>query len=442
MEKIVQIIKSQKVDKSSLLILLIFSTLGYTLVYIGYIYSYLKILIGITGVLLLYMIFRKPVVGVYLILFFLFNGIQRAATLAKFHPTIFLGFFTFSGFLILILYSKIKIHIGEAEIFISLFGLSAAISLIFARNFQLALRSFIEFLLAVAFYFLIKHFVTSRNELVNSIKIISFSIFVGAFVNIIYLYTSGNLFTVFRLGGIYGRMESFGYDPNYWAILLNLGIVLTYYLYRNANRVGFKLLYIIFIATFISSLLLTYSRAGLLTFFVIFSIIVFKRAKWSGILILVVSLAITIFMIIYLPFLGRFKTILLAATTGVSDTSLRDRANLLTLAFKLLSRNPIFGIGLDNFKEFSTIVSNIGKRVHNTYLEILIDTGILGFIFYIMIFIKVLTRKVTMYVEEASFLKLGLIVFLIENLALSIPFFAPMWAILGLLECKALMKIS
>lgn len=442
MEKIVQILKSQKVDKSSLLLLLIFSTLGYTLVYVGYIYSYLKILAGITGVLLLYMIIKKPVVGVYLILFFLFNGIQRAQVLAKFHPTILLGFFTFSGFLILILSGKIKIHIGETEIFILLFGLSAAVSLIFARNFQLAQRSFIEFLLAVAFYFLIKHFVISRKELVNSIRIISFSVFIGAFVNIVYLYTSGNLFTVFRLGGIYGRMESFGYDPNYWAILLNLGIVLTYYLYRNANRVGFKFLYIIFIATFILSLLLTYSRAGLLTFFVIFSIIVFKRARWLGIVILISALVIAILMIIYLPFLGRFKTMLLAATTGVSDTSLRDRVNLLTLAFKLLSRNPIFGIGLDNFMEFSTIVSNIGKRVHNTYLEILIDTGILGFIFYIMIFVKILTKRITMYVEEMSFLKLGLIVFLIENLTLSIPFFAPMWSILGLLECKALMKVS
>ncbi|RLJ03834.1 MAG: hypothetical protein DRP08_02905, partial [Candidatus Aenigmatarchaeota archaeon] len=151
---------------------------------------------------------------------------------------------------------------------------------------------------------------------------------------------------------------------------------------------------------------------------------------------------IAVFMIIYLPFFGRFKTILLAATRGVSDPSLRDRINILKLAFKLLSRNPIFGIGLDNFREFSTIVSNIGKRVHNTYLEILIDAGIVGFIFYIVIFIKVLTRKVTIYIEEANFLKLGLIVFLIESLTLSIPFFAPMWAILGLLECKAFMKIS
>ncbi|HDK27748.1 MAG TPA: hypothetical protein ENG48_11765, partial [Candidatus Atribacteria bacterium] len=249
------------------------------------------------------------------------------------------------------------------------------------------------------------------------------------------------IYTMLRLGGFYGRMESFGYDPNYWAILLNVGIVLTYYLYRNTTKIGFKFLYIVFIATFVLSLLFTYSRAGILTLFVIFSIMVFKRTRWVGLLILLIFLVTAVFMIIYFPFLGRFKTILLAATKGVSDTSLQDRVNFLVLAFKLLPRNPLFGIGLDNFKEFSTVVSHVGKRVHNTYLEILIGTGIFGFIFYIMIFIKALTKKVKIYRVESYFLKLGLAVFLIENFTLSIPFFAPMWAMLGLLECKALREV-
>ncbi|MDI9520817.1 MAG: O-antigen ligase family protein [Bacillota bacterium] len=52
------------------------------------------------------------------------------------------------------------------------------------------------------------------------------------------------------------------------------------------------------------------------------------------------------------------------------------RLEIWERAFQIWKKNPIFGIGLGGF------ISLTGKAVHNTYLLILTDTGIIGFTFW------------------------------------------------------------
>ena len=64
---------------------------------------------------------------------------------------------------------------------------------------------------------------------------------------------------------------------------------------------------------------------------------------------------------------------------GVDGTT--GRFALYEMAFESFKSNPVFGIGWGTFRNFA------GTDVHNVYLQVLAETGILGFIIFAIIFI-------------------------------------------------------
>jgi O-antigen ligase len=73
----------------------------------------------------------------------------------------------------------------------------------------------------------------------------------------------------------------------------------------------------------------------------------------------------------------------------------QERKSMYKVAFQLFERNPVFGIGYDQFK----LISGFNTFSHSTYAEALSCTGAVGvilyFIPYIIVFIK-LVKKVRM----------------------------------------------
>lgn len=76
--------------------------------------------------------------------------------------------------------------------------------------------------------------------------------------------------------------------------------------------------------------------------------------------------------------LGRFATTIIDIENGVDASS--NRINIYNEAFNMLKTNKVFGIGLGQFKLHSTFATD----VHNTYLQILCEQGIVGFVLYIV----------------------------------------------------------
>ncbi len=65
--------------------------------------------------------------------------------------------------------------------------------------------------------------------------------------------------------------------------------------------------------------------------------------------------------------------------------------SLYTTAIKIFDENKIIGIGPKNFrtecKNYSTNVESCSTHPHNTYIQLLTETGLIGFIFIFLIFI-------------------------------------------------------
>jgi O-antigen ligase len=80
-------------------------------------------------------------------------------------------------------------------------------------------------------------------------------------------------------------------------------------------------------------------------------------------------------------------------TTNLSDASLVQRQELATQSLNMFWKSPIFGVGINNF--FNNLKIGISEQnnfliqpVHNIFLLILSETGIVGLLFAIYIFIK------------------------------------------------------
>lgn len=104
-----------------------------------------------------------------------------------------------------------------------------------------------------------------------------------------------------------------------------------------------------------------------------------KKFKQNPLLILFLTIALV--CIIYF-----FVTFILTNTymgERLADAENENsRIQMYLDAFNIVRENPIFGIGLDNFRVFSTS----GKYSHSDYMEVMTNTGIIGFFLYFSIY--------------------------------------------------------
>lgn len=151
----------------------------------------------------------------------------------------------------------------------------------------------------------------------------------------------------------------------------------------------------------------------------------------SRILILVVLVAIALALQSYLPqsALDRLGTV----GTSIASADLGGRVNLWRKAMALFFSHPLVGIGSGGFS--STII--VGTWVHNTFLSVITETGMVGFeLFAVML--AIVTYQVFRQPKESSILwGCVLLVWTMGALSLSWEFRKPTWLFLSLIVISA-----
>ncbi|MCA1032035.1 O-antigen ligase family protein [Bacillus timonensis] len=136
---------------------------------------------------------------------------------------------------------------------------------------------------------------------------------------------------------------------------------------------------------------LTFSRGGLAALVIVFLIYIFmdiKRIKSA--LISVISIGFIGYLLI-LTFQFDVIEMLSDRIKDFKQDGGSGRFDLWSTAFSYFLEHPLFGIGAFNFSDY--YLTNFGKKlyVHNTYLEILTESGLAGFSFF-SIFLLLLFR--------------------------------------------------
>ncbi|KMY52402.1 O-antigen ligase family protein [Peribacillus loiseleuriae] len=176
-----------------------------------------------------------------------------------------------------------------------------------------------------------------------------------------------------------------------------------------------------FILCVITSLL-TFSRGGivaLLLVVLLYAILasVSKKIKMMTVflLCLVVLLAAGSFMQV------DFNQIILSRITDFSTDGGSGRFELWAQAIHYFMSRPLLGIGAFNFSDYYEFEYNEKLFVHNTFLEVLVESGIIGFLLYFsFLLMLIITFIKTKLHKEKPYMVLTLFAFLLQMVSLSL----------------------
>lgn len=160
--------------------------------------------------------------------------------------------------------------------------------------------------------------------------------------------------------------------------------MLLYYVIQNKKSI----LYLLFSAPFIITILASGSRKGILYLCIgilLVLVIMNKGTKRAFLFFVGIISCITLYMVIQsIPMIyqvsgTRFQELIhLFTGNAVDDASINTRISLINMGTEYFLKRPIFGYGLDAFRALCpwAIISD------NNYLEILVSSGIIGAIIY------------------------------------------------------------
>lgn len=189
-----------------------------------------------------------------------------------------------------------------------------------------------------------------------------------------------------------GRIASYQLDPNQLGAVLVAGVPLAVALVALYRKPPMRLLGIATAIFGLVAIWLTASRGAIVATGVALLAALIIGGRWRPAIFLA-AIAITFSTFTYYSTFASSDTQqrLAAATQGESDVA-EARVTLWQVAFRAFKENPVGGIGADNFRTASRqFISQPGflartdkiidmpEVVHNSWLEIAAETGIVGF---------------------------------------------------------------
>ncbi|WKA53974.1 O-antigen ligase family protein [Planococcus shixiaomingii] len=294
-----------------------------------------------------------------------------------------------------LVFFKFRIHkLRLFEMNILVFFIFYSATGIFSKYPQDSIRLIMAINLVLVVYFIMR-FIFSSISIIKLEKAISIS---GIWFNVlsIALFVYGTYTLSFNFVGngvrAYGILIDRGVprligtfsDPNIFAFG---NFIFFYYYLTHLKEKGTKIGLLLSATT----LLLTFSRGAYLAILL------------GGIILLITSktkikVKIALFgpLFLYVLVTGASNFFNLNATQIVIDrfkASSSDngsgRLDLWNNGLTLFADNPLFGIGIYNYRSYSNAIFNTDHYMHNTFLEVLTESGIFGFCLYLTIFLLV-----------------------------------------------------
>jgi O-antigen ligase len=195
-----------------------------------------------------------------------------------------------------------------------------------------------------------------------------------------------------RSGGLAGAANS---AARYFVV----GIVMMYYLRLREKRKSLRFLLLIAMGTLLLGTLYTVSRTGLLLLIFAMVLLAFQHFQTQnrGQIVFVTVIGLLITWVFADNILGVFNSIVPAIRDG-SDT-VGVRYGLWQAGFRMWWDYPIQGVGIGQFPEKLVYYGSDllapkywHKSAHNMYIQVLSETGLVGFIIFISIFITALNQ--------------------------------------------------
>jgi hypothetical protein len=175
-------------------------------------------------------------------------------------------------------------------------------------------------------------------------------------------------------------------DPNDISLLLTMGIFVALFGLSDKVQGGLRLLWAGPLVFLCYALLLTYSRAGILSLFVGMAMLLGARFGWRAMLLLGVPLV----PVGMLAVGGRMASF--SATDGTGQT----RVQVWSDALDLFRQSPLLGVG------FNDLTNVLGRAAHNSFLHAYAEMGLLGGTLFFATFFFALVMLLRLHRDNKS----------------------------------------
>lgn len=221
----------------------------------------------------------------------------------------------------------------------------------------------------------------------RDLAVVVWSFITGSFLVAATSLASGNQ--------IAGRLTAGALDPNFLAAVLVAAAILAAFTLATTRRGWVRLALLAFLATYIVGIVETQSRGGLVAACaaIVAACAVGGPLRPRAVAIACASAALAIgYYAVLAPATLRERV------TQISAQSSASRTDTWRIALRIAGGHPVGGVGIGNFQavESSYIASSLnlpsarlvlGNRlvVHNTYLQVLSELGIVGLLLFVAI---------------------------------------------------------
>lgn len=316
---------------------------------------------------------------------------------------------------------KISMKSNTADKWMLGFLLISSLSLFYAANREATIDSLKTLIVMLFVCFLISKDIYEKKDLRELLWTTFFSLLIVAVY--LYLYVDFNLFALTRIG----EANTGRWNANDIGIMTSIGILIAIMLFRDTNRL-MKLLLIFSIPFLLYLDIMAASRKAILMLVICLCgmrILNNPTKVVKNILFITVGVSLTMYLIFEVPFFYELigwrmegMVALLRGEPTVADSSSITRAMMLNSAMQTFYDNPIFGVGMNNFRFFNIVRVTYA---HNNFAEIAADLGILGLTAYYWIFLYIIKnylKKYKLHDEMRDFLFVIIMVYLMNHMAL------------------------
>jgi O-Antigen ligase len=237
-----------------------------------------------------------------------------------------------------------------------------------------------------------------------------------------------------REAGALRRFAAGGLDGNDLAMVLALALPMAWYLGMTYRQPLLRWACRAYIPIAVFTVGLTGSRGGMLATTVALLSVPLSMTKLSPgrLMTSVMMLSLTgVLAVAYVP-----ETLIeRLATTGteVEAGSFGGRGKIWKAGLAVLPENPVFGYGTGGFKSAIAPRLGLAKVAHNSYLSVLVEQGIVGFVLYMMMFVAAFRSILKLPVLERRFALVLLATLVIAMIPLTWEDRRPAWFVLAAL---------
>jgi O-antigen ligase len=243
-------------------------------------------------------------------------------------------------------------------------------------------------------------------------------------------------FKVYRRDvGALRRFSAGGLDGNDLAMVLALALPMAWYLGMTYRQPLLRWACRLYLPIGVLTVGLTGSRGGMLATTVALLVVPLSMTRLSPGRLMTAAVMLTAAGVLAVAYVPQTLIERLATTQSeVQGGRFGGRGKLWEAGLEVLPANPVFGVGTGGYK--AAITPKLGPAAqvaHNSYLSVLIEHGIVGFVLYMMMFVAAFRSILKLPVLERRFALVLLATLVIAMLPLTWEDRRPAWFVLAAL---------